>query len=80
MPRNIQTPAPTFDPPPLAAPDPSAGRAIVIVLPATYPADQYAESAAAIAQHCANWPTPAPQLAALFAEAIRAWARAQQPE
>lgn len=79
MPKNTQ-PAP-IDPPPPAAPDTSAGRAVVVVIPpGPYSPQEYAETARAIAQYVANWPTPAPQLTAAFSIALLQWARAQQPD
>lgn len=69
------------DPPPPAAPDTSAGRAVVVVIPpGPYSPQEYAEMARTIAREFAHWPTPAPQLTAALAEAVRAWARAQQPD
>lgn len=77
MAKNTQ-PAP-IDPPPPAAPDTSAGRAVIVVIPpGPYSPQEYAEMAHTIAQHVANWPTPAPQLAQALADAVRQWARAQQ--
>lgn len=77
MPKLSPTPAPVIDPPPPAAADTSAGRAVVLVMPPGYTPGEYAETARAIAQHVTNWPTPAPQLAAILAAAVLQWARAQ---
>ena len=80
MPRNPQ-PAPAIDPPPPAAPDTSAGRAVIVVIPpGPYSPQEYAEMARTIAREFAHWPTPAPQLTAALADAVLQWARAQQPD
>ena len=75
----IEDDAAELIPPPPAAPDPNAGRAIVIVLPAgPYSAQEYSDSAAEIMRVCSNRPTPAPQLAEALRRAVSDWADAQQ--
>lgn len=78
MPKLTQ-PAPIVDAPPPAAPDTSAGRAVIVVIPpGPYSPADYADAAAAIAREFQYHPTPAPQLAEALRRAVAAWADAQE--
>ena len=75
----IEDDAAELIPPPPAAPDPNAGRAVFVVIPpGPYSPADYADAASAIARECSNWPTPAPQLAEALRRAVSDWADAQQ--